>query len=530
MIQLISVPLGNSPDASTNFTLSITDVNEAPTAVTLGNAITTLAENTSTATRLKVAGINITDDVLGTNNLSLTGADANYFEIFNNGLYVKAGTVLDFETKINYVVNVAVDDVTVGNTPDASVSFNLTLTDVIEAINGTNGSNNITGTPGNDLINGLSGNDTIHGGAGNDSIDGGVGQDDLYGDSGNDTISGGDGADNIYGGIGEDSLIGGTGNDYLSGEAGDDTLAGGNGLDDLYGGDGADQLYGEAGDDYLDGGTGHDYLDSGIGDDELYGGDGNDTLIGSNGYDILHGQTGDDSLDGGSQDDELYGEDGNDTLIGGVGRDTLTGGAGNDLYFVDNIDDLVVEITNGGLDTVNSSVGITLTNNVENLVLAGLTSINGTGNGFDNTITGNNGNNLLLGLNGNDILNGGDGNDTLDGSSGIDNLFGGAGNDTFILSKTSADNIGDFGGGDKLQISASAFGGGLKANVALLATQLRVGANTTTANSAAQRFIFNTTNGDLFFDADGNSSAYTAVNIANLSNVSSLVTGNFLLG
>jgi Ca2+-binding RTX toxin-like protein len=117
----------------------------------------------------------------------------------------------------------------------------------------------------------------------------------------------------------------------------------------------------------------------------------------------------------------------------------------------------------------------------------------------------------------------------LDGGSGIDNLFGGAGNDTFILSKTSADNIGDFGSGDKLQISASAFGGGLKANVALLSTQLQIGANTTTANTAAQRFIFNTTNGDLFFDADGSASASTAVKIGNLIGSPSLGVGVFSL-
>jgi hypothetical protein len=83
------------------------------------------AENKCLLTRhSSIADISITDDALGINNLSLTGADANYFEIFNNGLYVKAGTVLDFETKVNHVVNVAVDDVTVGSTPDASVSFN----------------------------------------------------------------------------------------------------------------------------------------------------------------------------------------------------------------------------------------------------------------------------------------------------------------------------------------------------------------------------------------------------------------------
>ena len=40
--------------------------NSAPTAVILSNTINSLAENTSTATRIKVADIAITDDALGT--------------------------------------------------------------------------------------------------------------------------------------------------------------------------------------------------------------------------------------------------------------------------------------------------------------------------------------------------------------------------------------------------------------------------------------------------------------------------------
>jgi Ca2+-binding RTX toxin-like protein len=522
------ITVGNTPDSITNFTLNITDVNEAPTAVTLANAVNSLAENTGTAARLKVADINVADDALGTNNLSLSGADAKYFEIFNGGLYIKAGTVLDFETKSNYVATVAVDDTTVGTTPDASTTFNLTLTDITEVINGNNASDNITGTIGGDIINGLGGSDTIYGDAGNDSLDGGAGQDGLYGDAGNDTLSGGDGADNLYGGIDDDSLIGGANNDYLGGDAGNDTLAGGDGLDDLYGGEGADRLLGEAGDDYLDAGIGNDYLDAGTGDDELYGGDGNDTVIGSGGYDLLYGQAGDDSLDGGSGDDELYGGDGNDTLNGGTRRDTLKGGVGNDVYFIDNINDLVVEITNGGLDTVNSSVSFSLTNNIENLSLAGISAINGIGNSLDNTITGNSGKNLLQGLGGNDTLNGGDGDDTLEGGAGIDNLFGGAGIDTFVLNKNSADNISDFGvGNDRLQISASDFGGGLRSNVALLSNQLRVGAGQIIAQSSAERFIYNTTNGNLYFDADGNKNGFGAIKIGNLSGTSSLGVGTF---
>ena len=72
-------------------------------------AVVSIAENTSTATHIKVADIAVTDDGLGTNNLSLSGADASSFEIVGTGLYIKAGTALDFETKASYSVAVTVD-------------------------------------------------------------------------------------------------------------------------------------------------------------------------------------------------------------------------------------------------------------------------------------------------------------------------------------------------------------------------------------------------------------------------------------
>ncbi|QPF82875.1 VCBS repeat-containing protein [Bradyrhizobium genosp. L] len=126
--------VGATPDATSSiYTLQLTDVNEKPTAVTLSNATPALAENTSTATHIKVADIAVTDDALGTNVLGLTGADANYFEIVGNALYLKAGTVLDYETKASYAVAVTVDDVSVGTTPDATSSiYTLSVTDVNE--------------------------------------------------------------------------------------------------------------------------------------------------------------------------------------------------------------------------------------------------------------------------------------------------------------------------------------------------------------------------------------------------------------
>ena len=125
--------VGSTPDATTNFTLNVTNVNEAPTAVSLNNQVTAIAENTSTTNRIKVADVAIADDALGTNNLSVSGTDASFFEISGNILYLKANTALNFEAKTSYSVNVNVDDSTVGNTPDATTNFILTVTDVNEA-------------------------------------------------------------------------------------------------------------------------------------------------------------------------------------------------------------------------------------------------------------------------------------------------------------------------------------------------------------------------------------------------------------
>ncbi len=107
--------------------------NQAPTAVTLTPPAATILENTITATRIKVADIAITDDGLGTNSLTVSGPDATSFEADNTGLYIKAGTTLDFETKNSYSVTVVVDDPNAGNTPDATATFALTVSDVVEA-------------------------------------------------------------------------------------------------------------------------------------------------------------------------------------------------------------------------------------------------------------------------------------------------------------------------------------------------------------------------------------------------------------
>lgn len=104
--------------------------NTAPTAVTLTNKVTSLPDDTSTATHVKVADVGITDDALGTNVLSVSGADAASFEIVNGALYLKAGVVLNALNKSTHAVTVNVNDPSLGTGPNASTQFTLTITRV----------------------------------------------------------------------------------------------------------------------------------------------------------------------------------------------------------------------------------------------------------------------------------------------------------------------------------------------------------------------------------------------------------------
>jgi hypothetical protein len=91
-------------------TLSVADVNEEASAVVLDNLVTTLDENTDTSARIKIADIVVTDDALGTNALTLSGADAALFEIDGTELYLRAGTTLNFEGDPSFDVTVEVAD------------------------------------------------------------------------------------------------------------------------------------------------------------------------------------------------------------------------------------------------------------------------------------------------------------------------------------------------------------------------------------------------------------------------------------
>jgi trimeric autotransporter adhesin len=235
-------------------------------------------------------------------------------------------------------------------------------------------------------------------------------------------------------------LYGEGGNDYLKGSAGNDDGQGGYGgrNSGLYGGNGNDTLEPLLGNDYVDGGSGIDtliinyfsittdgitYTDNGDGSFTLnavsssvrYTSIEIFNLIGTTKNDDLRGGNLNDTLNGGAGNDTLQGFNGNDILNGGSGIDSLVGGAGNDIYTIDNVNDVIVETLNAGIDTVQSAITYILDADLENLTLIGTGNINGTGNGENNLIKGNNGNNIL------------------NGGSGVDSLIGGVGNDTYII-------------------------------------------------------------------------------------------------
>ena len=325
---------------------------------------------------------------------------------------------------------------------------------------------------------------------------------------------------NGSGNANNNTIVGNSGNNTLDGKAGNDTMQGGVG-NDTYVVDSAADVVTEN----LNSGT--DTVRSSI-----------DYILGANlenlillGADHLKG-TGNslnNRITGNGGNNILEGGGGNDILDGQAGSDTMQGGVGNDTYVVNSSADVVIENLNEGTDTVRSSIDYILGANLENLILLGADNLKGTGNSLNNRITGNSGNNILEGKAGNDVLSGGLGNDTLVGGGGNDNHTGGKGADRFSFNSVNEgiDRITDFVPvDDTIVVSAAGFGGGLIAGAAIAAEQFTIGTSATTAN---HRFIYNQTNGRLFFDQDGTGLSFAPVHIATLSSGLALTNSDILV-
>lgn len=392
-------------------------------------------------------------------------------------------------------------------------------------LTGNSEANILTGNDFGNIIDGKFGNDTMIGGLGNDTYKVNSTGDVVTEASGEGTdlvevkIATAGGTYTLLSNVENATLTSSvafnlTGNgdaNILTGNAAANTLDGGAGIDTLLGLGGDDTYLVDNASDVVDetGGGGTDLIKSSVTYDLsngsfVIGTVENLTLTGSSAINGT-GNASDNMLTGNSGNNTLTGNNGNDTLDGGAGNDTLVGGAGNDTYVVDSASDVVTEAASGGTDLVQSSVNWTLGTEVENLTLTG-SAATATGNTLANTIVGN------------------DSANTLSGKEANDTLTGGAGADIFgfqVLTSAGVDSITDFSLDDQLAFTTTGAFTGLTfasgTSGALLSSSAQFSSGTVaTASTAAERLIYDTDDGKLYYDSDG-TGATAAVQIATLT-------------
>jgi Ca2+-binding RTX toxin-like protein len=184
------------------------------------------------------------------------------------------------------------------------------------------------------------------------------------------------------------------------------------------------------------------------------------------------------------------------------------------------------------LGSANSNVALTLNGGTANDTLTGgrrADALNG--NAGNDTLTGNRGNDALFGGAGNDTLLGGDGTDTLTGGAGADILTGGAGADRFVFDSAldgTVDSITDFDvgqNGEVIALSRAVFTalGNLTAGSTLAAANFVTG---TAALQIDDHIIYNSTTGQIFYDADGSNAAISQVLFATVTTIGGNLTRN----
>jgi len=111
--------------------INVIAVNNAPT-VQLIAPVSVVVENSADAQAVDIAGIAVSDVDGGTNTLSLSGADAAFFEIVSGRLQIKAGVPIDREAMSALDVTVNVDDTTIGTAVDDSALLSILVSNVDE--------------------------------------------------------------------------------------------------------------------------------------------------------------------------------------------------------------------------------------------------------------------------------------------------------------------------------------------------------------------------------------------------------------
>ncbi|MFI0846807.1 calcium-binding protein [Mesorhizobium sp. IMUNJ 23232] len=243
------------------------------------------------------------------------------------------------------------------------------------------------------------------------------------------------------------------------------------------------------------------------GGDDLY--DGRQGTVQGN---VIAG-AGKDRLYSGAGNTKLFGEDGDDTLMGGADADYLSGGSGSDrASYASATKAVVVSLSNPSINAGDAK-GDTF-NSIENL-------------------SGSNYNDILNGSSANNAINGGAGNDAIKGYAGIDFLTGGSGADLFIFNTapngaTNIDTITDFSvAADTIQLDNAVFAA-LTATGTLAAAAFRANATGLAADSS-DRIIYDTDDGELYYDAHGNGAGAPGIAFARLVAGLSLTNADFVV-
>jgi uncharacterized protein (TIGR01370 family) len=344
-----------------------------------------------------------------------------------------------------------------------------------------------------------------------------------------------------YDAFAQSPKIGTTGGDTLIASNDASILGGLGGNDVMFGGNASDLIFGHAGNDRLDGGSGADRMFGGIGDDNYYvertsdttielAGQGNDRVFSLGSYALTAGQeieflsttntagTGAINLTGNAFDQTIRGNNGSNALNGLGGNDVFDGLFGDDRYYVDSNSDVVIEAVGRGNDRILASASYSMTTGVSVETLStqnavGTLGIKLYGNEFAQTVQGNFGANTLNGRGGADILTGLQGSDIFEFTTAF-----GAGN---------IDQITDFNViDDTINIAQSILAG--FTHTGTLFAQEFFASTLGIASSATHRFIYDTDDGKLFYDADGVGGA-AGVEFATLSTGLAMTNADFFV-
>ena len=259
---------------------------------------------------------------------------------------------------------------------------------------------------------------------------------------------------------------------------------------------------------------------------EISTGDGADTFV-------SHGGTVEGDIHLGAGNDRYVGTSGGVTgaVYGDAGADTFFGNQNAADVFVGGADVDTLDFRLGGQVTLALDLSFAQNGAALGDTYFEMENVFGSDTGND-VIRGNPAANALFGWGGNDSLDGAGGADVLRGGVGVDTLTGGTGDDTFRFSALNecGDLITDFSGSvgnnDRFQITAAAFGGMMPLGT-LAASQFQTRTDNV-AQDADDRFIFNTTDRTLWFDADGNG-AGAAIMVADLQAGAVVTAADILL-